>query len=117
NGPGLVVDGPDPLVEMFVRDIETGISGSAVRAGMIKIATDAAGLTPDGRRIFAAAAEAHGRTGVPITTHSDAATRGGIEQQDELERLGVPLDRVVIGHGGDSTSLPYLRGLADRGSV
>lgn len=116
NGPGLVVDGADPLVELFVGDIERGIAGTGVRAGMIKVATDAAGLTPDGRRVFAAAAVAHGRTGVPITTHSHAASRGGIEQQDEFERLGVPLDRVVIGHSGDSTSLPYLRGLADRGS-
>lgn len=66
--------------------------------------------------MFAAAAAAHRGTGVPITTHSHAASRGGIEQQDELERLGVPLDRVVVGHSGDSTSLPYLRGLADRGS-
>lgn len=116
NGPGLVVDGPDPLTELFVGDIERGIAGTGVRAGMIKIATDAAGLTPDSRRVFAAAAHAHLRTGVPITTHSHAASRGGIEQQDELERLGVPLDRVVIGHSGESDSLDYLRTLADRGS-
>lgn len=116
NGPGLVVDGPDPLAELFVGDIEWGIAGTGVRAGMIKIATDAAGLTPDSRRVFAAAAQAHLRTGVPITTHSHAASRGGLEQQDELERLGVPLDRVVIGHSGESDSLDYLRTLADRGS-
>lgn len=116
NGPGLVVDCPDPLVDLFVDDIERGISGTGVRAGMIKIASDAGGFTSDTHRVFAAAAEAHRRTGVPITTHSHAASRGGIAQQDELERLGVPLDRVVIGHSGDSTDLAYLRGLADRGS-
>lgn len=116
NGPGLVVDGPDPLIDLFIGDIERGIAGTPVRAAMIKIASDAAGLTPDASRVFAAAAEAHRRTGVPITTHSHAASRGGSAQQDELERLGVPLDRVVIGHSGDSTDLSYLRGLADRGS-
>ncbi|MGM7698445.1 phosphotriesterase family protein [Microbacterium sp. A84] len=116
NGPGLVVDGPDPLVDLFIGDIEQGIAGTSVRAGMIKIASDAAGLTPDATRVFAAAAAAHLRTGVPITTHSHAASRGGSAQQDALERLGVPLDRVVIGHSGDSTDISYLRGLADRGS-
>ncbi|MEJ1922460.1 phosphotriesterase family protein [Microbacterium sp. KHB019] len=116
NGPGLVVDGPDPLVELFVGDIERGIAGTDVRAGMIKIASGDAGLTPDAARVFAAAAETHRRTGVPITTHSHAASRGGAQQQDALERLGVPLDRVVIGHSGDSTDFAYLRGLADRGS-
>ncbi|MGP6176474.1 phosphotriesterase family protein [Microbacterium sp. A196] len=116
NGPGLVVDGPDPLVDLFVGDIERGIAGTSVRAGMIKIASDASGLTPDASRVFAAAAVAHLRTGVPITTHSHAASRGGIAQQDAFEQAGVPLDRVVIGHSGDSTDVAYLRRLADRGS-
>lgn len=116
NGPGLVVDGPEQLEELFIGDIEHGIAGTHVRAGMIKIASEGAGLTPDVERVFAAAAAAHLRTGVPITTHSDAAARGGIQQQDALARLGVPLDRVVIGHSGDSLDLDYLRGIADRGS-
>lgn len=116
NGPGLVVDGPDPLVQLFVSDIERGIAGTSVRAGMIKIASDEHGFSPDTHRVFAAAAEAQRRTGVPITTHSHAASRGGILQQNELERHGVALDRVVIGHSGDSTDLAYLRDLADRGS-
>lgn len=116
NGPGLVVDGPDPLVDLFIHDIERGIAGTQVRAGMIKVASDGSALTADVERVFAAAAAAHRRTGVPITTHSDGAARGGIAQQDALARLGVPLDRVVIGHSGDSLDLAYLRGLADRGS-
>ena len=116
NGPGLVVDGPDPLVDLFIGDIERGIAGTQVRAGMIKIASEGSELTPDVERVFAAAATAHLRTGVPITTHSDAAARGGLAQQDALARLGVPLEHVVIGHSGDSLDLPYLRALADRGS-
>lgn len=116
NGPGLVVDGPDPLEELFIGDIERGIAGTRVRAGMIKIASEGEALTPDVSRVFAAAAAAHLRTGVPITTHSDAAARGGLAQQEALVRLGVPLDRVVIGHSGDSLDLAYLRTLADRGS-
>ena len=32
HGPGLLIDGPDPLVEFFVRDIEEGIAGTGVRA-------------------------------------------------------------------------------------
>ncbi|GAA3910046.1 phosphotriesterase [Microbacterium invictum] len=116
NGPGLLVDGPDPLVELFLGDIENGIEGSGIRAGMIKIASDAGGVTPDVARVFAAAAVAHRRTGVPITTHSHSPSRGGLAQQDLLSDLGVPLDRVVIGHAGDSTEPGYVRRLADRGS-
>ena len=45
-GPGRPLDGPDPLVELFLRDIEEGIAGTAVRAGMIKVVTDAAASPP-----------------------------------------------------------------------
>lgn len=116
TGPGLLVDGPDPLVELFVGDIERGIAGTGIRAGMIKVLSDRAGITPDVERVFRAAATAHARTGAPITTHSHAASRGGLAQQELLDRLGVPLDRVVIGHSGDSDDLGYLRALADAGS-
>lgn len=116
QGPGRVVDMADPLIELFLRDIREGIAGTSVRAGMLKVASEARGFTPDVRRVFEAAATAHRETGVPITTHTDASTRGGLDQQDLLERLGVPLDRVVIGHSGDSADLVYLRELAARGS-
>jgi phosphotriesterase-related protein len=116
HGPGRLIGGPDPLIELFVNDIERGIEGTSVRAGMIKVVSDAPGFTPDVIRVFEAAAVAHAQTGTPITTHSHAATKGGRAQQDRLEALGVPLDRVVIGHSGDSTDIAYLRELADRGS-
>jgi len=116
HGPGRLVGGPDPLIELFVGDIEQGIAGTGIRAGMLKVASDIEGITPDVERVFTAASVAHQQTGVPITTHSHAATAGGREQQRLLTRLGVPLDRVVIGHSGDSSDLDYLRELADNGS-
>ncbi len=72
HGPGRLVGGPDPLVELFLRDIEVGIAGTGVRAGMLKVVTDRQGLTPDVQRVMEAAATAHRRTGVPITTHTHA---------------------------------------------
>jgi len=116
HGPGLVVDEPDPLPALFIRDIEEGIAGTSIRAGMIKVASGPAGITPDVERIFRAAASAHLRTGVPVTTHSEPHIRGGLDQQALFAELGVPLDRIIIGHSGDSTDLDYLRRIADRGS-
>ena len=52
-----------------------------------------------------------------ISTHSEPGLRNGIEQQAWLESLGVPADRIVIGHAGDSADAGYLRTLMDRGSV
>ncbi|MGJ0203406.1 phosphotriesterase family protein [Leucobacter sp. gxy201] len=116
NGPGRLIDGDDPLIEMFLTDITTGIAGTGVRAGALKIASDEAGITVDAARVFRAAATAQAETGVPLMTHSHSPSRGGLAQQEMLAGLGVPLDRVAIGHAGDSADLDYLREMADRGS-
>jgi phosphotriesterase-related protein len=116
HGPGRMIEGPDPLHTMFVRDIREGISGTSVKAAMIKVATDKPGFTPDVTRVFEAAVRAHKDTGVPITTHSDAAEKGGLEQQEFFRRNGMDLTRTVIGHCGDSDDLDYLQRLMDAGS-
>lgn len=117
HGPGLLVDGPDPLVEFFLRDVEVGVGGTGVRAGMLKVVTDRPGLTPDVQRVMAAAAEAHAHTGVPITTHTHAPSQNGRDQLALLTRRGVPAERLVIGHCGDSEDLDYLRELMDAGAT
>ncbi|HXH82404.1 MAG TPA: phosphotriesterase-related protein [Candidatus Tectomicrobia bacterium] len=117
HGPGRMIDEPEPLVSLFIRDIRDGIASTGVRAGMLKVMTGAEGITPDVARVMSAAAVAHRETGVPISTHSDPASRNGLDQQSFLEAHGVSLDRVIIGHSGDSEDLDYLRALMDNGST
>jgi phosphotriesterase-related protein len=116
RGPGSPNGGQEPIEAFFVREITEGIAGTAIKAAMIKCTTDQAGITDDIEKILRAAARAHRRTGVPISTHTDAATYRGRDQQRLFREEGVDLSRVVIGHCGDSTDLDYLTGLMDAGS-
>jgi phosphotriesterase-related protein len=108
--------GLDYLVKLFVRDITEGIAQTGVKAGILKCATDAAGVTPDIESILRATARAQRRTGVPITTHTNAARKVGLDQQKIFREEGVDLSRVVIGHSGDTTDLKYLEELIGNGS-
>ena len=117
NGPGRLVHQLEPLVELFVRDIEDGIANTAVKAGVIKVMTGVAGFTPDVTRVMDAAATAQRQTGVAITTHSDPATRNGLAQLAFLTARGVPPERIIVGHSGDSDDLPYLREIMDSGAT
>jgi phosphotriesterase-related protein len=101
---------------MFIRDIEHGIADTGVKAAILKCATDEPGVTPGVERVLRAVAEAHRHTGVPISTHTHAATRRGLEQQGIFADEGVDLTRVVIGHSGDTTDLDYLEELIGNGS-
>jgi len=106
----------DQIAELFVREIEAGIASTGIKAGIIKCATDVQGVTPIIEKALRAAARAHRATGVPITTHTDAAKEMGTLQQDIFESEGVDLKRVIIGHSGDSTDIAYLARLMGRGS-
>lgn len=112
-----VANGMDPMTLQFVRDIEQGIADTGIRAGVIKCATDKPGLTPDVERTLRACAQTHRRTGCPITTHTSAAERRGLDQQKIFREEGVDLTRVVIGHCGDTDDLDYLQKLLDQGSI
>lgn len=116
RGPGTPLDGPEVMVDMFVRDITEGIAGTGIRAGVLKCATDEPGVTPGVERVLRAVAKAHRATGVPISTHTHAGTRRGLEQQRIFAEEGVDLGRVVIGHSGDTTDLSYLEEVMAGGS-
>jgi phosphotriesterase-related protein len=116
RGPGTPLDGPEYMTDMFVRDIEQGIADTGVKAGILKCATDTPGVTPGVERVLRAVAHAHRRTGVPISTHTHAGTKRGLEQQRIFAEEGVDLSRVVIGHSGDTTDLDYLEELIASGS-
>jgi phosphotriesterase-related protein len=116
RGPGTVFGGPEIIADMFVRDIERGIADTRVKAGILKCATDAPGLTPGVERILRATAQAHRRTGTPISTHTHARKRVGLDQQRVFREEGVDLERVVIGHSGDTDELDYLEALIGNGS-
>ncbi len=116
RGPGTPFEGSEPMIEMFVKDIQQGIADTGVRAGILKCATDSPGMTKGVERVLRAVAQAHRRTGVPISTHTHARSKRGLEQQRVFREEGVDLSRVVIGHSGDTTDLDYLEELIANGS-
>lgn len=117
RGPGTLLGGDEPMVEMFCRDIREGIGGTGIRAAFLKGVVEERGLTPDQTRVQHAIAATHVETGVPITVHTNAAHQTGRLALDLYEADGVDLTKVVIGHAGDTNDLDYLRELMDRGAT
>src|SRR5437763_8428624 len=106
---------PDEIAPLFVREIEQGIEGPGIKAGISKVANDAEGVTPEGEIILRAAVRAAKQTGVRISTHTYAPHRVGEQQVAVFEDEGFDLNRVYIGHSNDSTDLDYLHGLLRKG--
>jgi phosphotriesterase-related protein len=117
RGPGTILGGPEPMVDVFVREIGQGIGETGVRAAILKCASDRPGITPGVERVLRAVARAHRATGVPITTHTPTPPEpSGLEQQRIFKEEGVDLTRVVIGHSGGTVNTDYHLSLIDNGS-
>ncbi|HVB42550.1 MAG TPA: phosphotriesterase-related protein [Streptosporangiaceae bacterium] len=107
----------DPMTEMFVADITTGIAGTGIKAAFLKCAIDEQGLTRGVERVLRAVARAHVLTGAPVTVHTHPASQSGLVALRVLREEGADLGKVVIGHSGDSRDLDYLTKLADDGCL
>jgi phosphotriesterase-related protein len=104
----------EQIADLLMRDVEVGIADTTIKPGIIKCATHTDGLDDDNLRSARVAALTHLRSGLPISTHTNAAARNGLIQLDVFEEAGVDLGKVVIGHS-DTTDLDYLRQLLGRG--
>jgi phosphotriesterase-related protein len=117
----------DDIAEHFLRELQDGIQGSAIRAGIIKVAWDQEyrlGDGPEGATVRAglertarAAARAAKAARVPISCHTLAAQELGTPLLDIFEDEGLDLRAVTIGHSNDSADLSYLQRIAARGAI
>lgn len=105
------------LADEIARDIQEGVDGTGIRAGIIgEIGSDdRLPISPAEERSFRAAARAHRRTGVTISTHA-AFSRVGLQQLDLLLEEGVDPDAVIIGHAGHVSDPDYHEAIARRGA-
>lgn len=106
---------PERIAEVFLHEIREGIQDTTIKAGVIKVASDAEGVTPEAANILRAAAIASRETGCPISSHQWAPLEVGQQQVDILREAGAPMDRVCIGHSADSTDVDYLERLLNAG--
>ncbi|HET8672756.1 MAG TPA: hypothetical protein VFL87_03910 [Thermoleophilaceae bacterium] len=105
----------DYMADVFVRDFEVGIQGTDIKPGFLKCCTDHRGVTGDVEKVLRATARASNRTGRPIMTHSHPQSGQGLAQMKVFEDEGVPPERVLIGHTGDTDSLDYIEELLSHG--
>jgi len=107
--------GVNQMAREFIRDIEQGFNGTAVRAGILKCAADFEGVTAPLETMARAVARAHVATGLPIMVHSYPTGQLARRQIAIFQEEGVDLTRVKIDHSNDTTDLEYLQWILDQG--
>lgn len=104
------------LAQEMVDEIEQGIDGTELKAGIIaEIGSSEGKITPLEEKVFIAAALAHNQTGRPISTHTSFSTMG-LEQLALLQAHGVDLSRVTVGHCDLKDNLDNILKMIDLGA-
>ncbi|KAA2257916.1 phosphotriesterase [Solihabitans fulvus] len=122
--PGLVDRVRDRLADLFVGELTKGVlagddpDGAVLpfRAGLIKIAGAFHDLDAHARHVLVAAAEAHHSTGAPISVHLEHGTAPLDVLHVLHDSLGVPPQRIILGHLNRSPDLMVHRQVADTGA-
>lgn len=106
----------DQLADDIVAEVTRGVGDSGVRPGIIgEIGCDLHYVSPAEERSFRAAARAHQRTGLTITTHALRAPVG-LAQLDLLTEERVDPSRVIVGHADTYPHPNYHDAVATRGA-
>jgi len=115
--PSYVFDSEaERLADLFVREIEEGMEGTAIKAGLIaEIGSSLNEITPAEDKVFRAAVSAHRATGAPISTHCEIGTMGS-EQLALVEKHGANLSKVSFGHQDLNENLEEQRQLLRSGA-
>jgi predicted metal-dependent phosphotriesterase family hydrolase len=85
------------IAQVMIGEIQEGMDGTPVRAGVIKIASSAERITDSEAKVIRAAGAAHRATGAPVSTHTEMGSQA-LEQVQQLRMAGVPPERMLIGH-------------------
>jgi phosphotriesterase-related protein len=104
------------LADLFVGELNEGIAGTNVRAGIIgEIGSGHREVSAVEERVFRAVAIAQRETSAPIYTHAPFGWIG-LQQAQILKNEGANMERVVIGHVDTVPHFEYQKQIAGSGA-
>lgn len=105
----------EQLAARWVAEFETGIDGTAVRPGFMKISVNPGPLSEISKKLITAAAYTHLATGLTIASHTGPA-QPALQQLDILNALGVKPEAFIWVHAQNERQIQKFVDLARMGA-
>jgi phosphotriesterase-related protein len=113
--PAIAINGAvEELRDIIISEIETGVGGTGIRCGVIKVGTNRGEPDDVAERLFRAAVGAALATGAPIITHTSSPDQAAWHMR-VLEQAGMDMSHVVISHMGAARDVAELVEVARSG--
>ncbi len=107
-------DGASMIYELIKKEVNEGIRGTSIKAGILKLATGKGTITKYEEMFFKVAARVSKEDKVPIYTHTDEGTMG-LEQAELLLSEGADPKLIMIGHACGNPTMAYLKPILKKG--
>lgn len=104
----------EEIYELFMKEVTTGIQGTGIKAGVVKVGSSKGVITDYEKMVFKAAARVQQDTGVPIITHTQEGSMGP-EQAELLISEGADPAKIQIGHMSDNLDMDYQLAALEQG--
>ncbi len=98
----------EEMADFMINEIENGIDGTDIRAGVIGEIGVSEVIYPVERKALLASAIAHKKTGLPVYVHTYPWSRAGLEAADLLRDNGVAPHNICICHVDVTFDYEYL---------
>ena len=106
----------DAIADEFTRELDEGIDGTGIRAGIIGEIGTSQKLYDEEVKVLRAAAVAHGRTGAPVMVHLNPWAKHALKVIDILEAGGVNPAKICLCHLDVLLDLADMRAVLKRGA-
>lgn len=109
-------DSIDGLAARWVREWETGIAGTGIRPGFVKLGVDRGPLSAIDRKLVQAGARAHRRTGLTLAVHTSDSVEAAHQQLEVLRDEGVAPSAWIWVHAHNVEAVEPLLEAAEAGA-
>lgn len=113
--PWLQSRSSDELYELLAGECKYGLQDTDILPGIMKCACDKSGVTSLMEKILTATGRAAVEFDLPVFCHTAPLFHSADGAIDILIGCGVPPERIIAGHSGDSDDVEYLESLIKRG--
>lgn len=115
--PEVTASSVDDLAREMIRDIQVGLEGTDVKAGMIGELGVSYPIAENERKVLRSAAQAQVSTGVAVSVHLPWRGRNTLKIIDLLESCRVDPGKIIICHMDDveGVTFKHHRAVAERG--
>jgi len=105
----------EEVASVLIKNVKKGVGDTGIKCGVLKSGASYNVVTPIEERALKIVAKAQLETGAPIFLHTTIGTMG-MEMLEILNKEGVDLNRVMVGHIDRNPDLAYHREIAKLGA-